>query len=167
MNDDLNPIQFHTVQVRAQLHLREGVELRWSTQLELSVDDPFEGRVDRTVVLTERPSDSYNRSTKANYPGSIVARHTQWELGGAVDFPKLATVTYTCRLPFIQFHDPLEGMEASTHVSWGRIRFELDCAACGGTTAFASQNNDRKPKELVCGCGKVIGKEVNAQPEIG
>lgn len=155
----------HRVTVHTELILHSGTGIEWHSQLELSVDDPVEQRVDRTVVLDEDPEKSSNRSSKGHYPGFVLGFSAGWQAGVARG-QRRSTSEYLCQLPFASFTDAQEQVESSRRVSWGRVRYQLRCAACETSSHFSSQTNQQFPRELVCACGAVLGKEERSNPVI-
>lgn len=157
---------FHIVSAHTQIKIASQAAVEWDNRVELSVDDPVEQRVDRTVHLDENPEKSFNRSTRENYPGFIVGFESSWQAKDGFGQERLCSATYHCRLPFARFTDTKDQMESSKEISWARVSYRIQCHLCSTKTDFSSQTNQVVPREHRCACGAIVAWEDRINPQI-
>ncbi|MBD2847254.1 hypothetical protein IDH44_18805 [Paenibacillus sp. IB182496] len=149
--------------VEARLALTAGVKVDYAESLELALDCPRCEESDRTVRFTAERGRC--RSAGHTYAGRLT--------GKLVEEAPLGEKTHTSATGEVRLEREervqysLEIAEALPALpTWGRIRFTLSCPACGTSLDSASQNNVKRPREILCDCGRLLALETREQPTI-
>ena len=146
------------------LDLVEGAVVEPAASVEASIDCHVCGRLDRTVAFREDGATCIG--TGHAYPGrlrdvSMAQDSEPNEAGRAV------SAAYRVAYETADFVDPEHDIASSDAVTWARVRLRIVCPACGTGTEAAIQNNESRPRSLVCeGCGAAIGEDRTPQPKI-
>lgn len=150
--------------VAVVLELREGVAATPSRTLEASLDCHVCGRLDRTVAFREDGATCIGEGHP--FPGKLLDLAMS-EAGPAVDGTRAVSLRYRAAYEAGDFVDRTADIESSDAVTWARVRLTLTCPACGAATEAAIQNNETRPKTLVCeACDAALGVDATPQPTI-
>jgi len=145
------------------------LDIQFNEDVLVQLNCPVCKKSGRTVVLYKERGDSYCTPTRHEFKGCITGIEvTDRESVGLISSKYKVTATYHIEYDFSGFIEkryPREVIDPSPKFPWSRAGFKITCK-CGLQTDIETQNNQERPWQYKCKCGKELYCEVDEIPII-
>ncbi|HEY1011075.1 MAG TPA: hypothetical protein VGE07_00120 [Herpetosiphonaceae bacterium] len=147
-----------TADITAHVELCAGVDIVPADKLEVSLDCPGCGRIERTIIFHHNHDAAVCTPTRHRVAGRILERACSLQDG-------VTLVRYRITYPTDDFTDPKYHTQSVPHPTWARITARLRCPTCAAVTEFSTQNNAGRPWVRQCTCGHELLTETVENPQ--